>query len=296
MWIRIVGRAEMSEPYKLHNGDSLPFLQSLQGGSVDAVITDPPYSSGGAFRGDRTQKANTKYLGTYGDLPEQMVDFSGDNRDQRSWTFWCTAWLSEVFRVLKPAGLCIVFTDWRQLPSLTDAYQAAGLVWRGVGVWDKTWASSRPMAGRFMHQSEYFVWGSKGALPFDFSADCLPGVFSMPPPKMTDRDHPTEKPVDLIKQFLRITGEVVCDPFMGSGTTGAACLSLGKSFIGCEIDPHYFATAEKRLKEIEQQPALFHARPTKRALDGGDSAPQLALSTPEVLSPSRATRHPARRK
>ena len=122
-------------------------------------------------------------------------------------------------------------------------------------------------------------------------------VLEYPTAKNNGYDHPAKKPQDLMEHLVSAFSESsVLDPFMGSGTTGAACLSLGKSFIGCEIDPHYFATAEKRLKEIEQQPALFHARPTKRALDGGDSVPQLALSTPEVLSPTRATRHPARLK
>jgi site-specific DNA-methyltransferase (adenine-specific) len=271
--------------FTLHNGDCLEYMKTLQPASVDTVITDPPYSSGGQFRGDRTKNTNTKYLGTskYQELPENITDFGGDNRDQRSWAFWCMTWLSECFRIMKPGGLAIVFTDWRQLPSLTDAYQGAGFVWRGVGVWDKTWASSRPMAGRFMHQAEYFVWGTKGALPFDFSKDCLPGVFSIPTEKMTDRVHPTQKPVELIKQFIRISGDVVIDPFMGGGTVGVACVQTGKDFVGCEADPKYFAVAEKRIKSAVFQPSFFTPSNNRLHLTGGTVPLDGDLLTPGLF-------------
>jgi site-specific DNA-methyltransferase (adenine-specific) len=71
----------------------------------------------------------------------------------------------------------VVFTDWRQPPTTTDAVQAGGCVWRGIGVWDKTFGC-RPARGRFAAQAEYFVWGSKGAMPYERAVECLPGVFT----------------------------------------------------------------------------------------------------------------------
>ncbi|MCZ5321894.1 hypothetical protein O5699_04105 [Escherichia coli] len=56
----------------------------------------------------------------------------------------------------------MVFSDWRQLPALTDAFQAGGVLWRGLVVWDKTQASRAPHTGYFRHQAEYVVWGSNG--------------------------------------------------------------------------------------------------------------------------------------
>lgn len=84
-------------------------------------------------------------------------------------------------------ALC-VFIDWRQLPSLTDALQWAGWIWRGVAVWDKQ--NCRPQKGRFKQQSEYIVWGSNGDMPINRPVPCLPGVFRYSNPQ--NRIHLTE--------------------------------------------------------------------------------------------------------
>ena len=78
-------------------------------------------------------------------------------------------------------------------------------------------------------------------------------------PKGIDKEHPTQKPVELMKWCIEMTtneGDAVLDPFMGSGTTGVACVQTGRNFIGVEIDPTYFAIAERRIKEAEMQPRL----------------------------------------
>lgn len=74
------------------------------------------------------------------------------------------------------------------------------------------------------------------------------------------KQHPTEKPVGLAKHFIRLhsrPGDVVLDPFMGSGTTGIACVDEGRDFIGIEIDPAYYAMAQKRIEAAEMQGALL---------------------------------------
>ena len=73
-----------------------------------------------------------------------------------------------------------------------------------------------------------------------------------------DREHPTQKPRELMMWCIQKTGGVVCDPFMGSGTTGVAAVSLGRSFIGIEIEPKYYAIARRRILEALAQPALFY--------------------------------------
>jgi len=74
----------------LFQGDCLEILPTLEAGSVDALVTDPPYSSGGMFRGDRTQKTVVKYVQTQIQLILVKIDFSGDNRDQRAYLAWCS--------------------------------------------------------------------------------------------------------------------------------------------------------------------------------------------------------------
>ena len=140
----------------------MPVLRRLPDQAVNAVIADPPYSSGGTTSADRTTRsARLKYVSN--GVKHELLDFGGDQRDQRSYTYLCTLWLAECLRVTAAGGTCLVFSDWRQLPCMTDALHAAGWVWRGVVVWHKPGA--RPQRGRFTNQAEYVVWGSTGALP-----------------------------------------------------------------------------------------------------------------------------------
>src|SRR5258706_14216305 len=115
--------------WSLHQGDALAFLRTLPDESVDAVITDPPYSSGGQFRGDRLASTSEKYVPNR--VKTVRLDFSGDNRDQRGYLAWSTLWLTECLRLAKPGAPICGFTGWRQLPTTTDAGQAGG--WVGGG-------------------------------------------------------------------------------------------------------------------------------------------------------------------
>lgn len=162
----------------LHGGDALDVLRRLPTGSADALITDPPYSSGGMFRGDRACDPTEKYQQSSA-LRKHMT-FDGDVKDQRSWILWCREWLAECRRVLRPGSPFLVFVDWRQLPALTDAVQWADLVWRGTLSWDKGPASRCPGPGRFRHQCEYVVWGSAGPMPHRPEVGVLPGSYTVP--------------------------------------------------------------------------------------------------------------------
>src|SRR5437763_1983588 len=120
---------------ELRHGDALLLLREIEDESVDLLLTDPPYSSGGMFRGDRAgQSTSAKYVQT-GTLAAR-ADFDGDSRDQRGFLAWCSLWLAECWRTSRVGGSCLVFTDWRQLPTMTDAVQAGGWIWRGIIPWD----------------------------------------------------------------------------------------------------------------------------------------------------------------
>ncbi len=231
----------------LYLGDALEVLPSLSG--VSALLTDPPYSSGGQFRGDRMARTAEKYQQS--GQRDRYRDFSGDNRDQRSFEYWCALWMGKAREACDPGALCVVFTDWRQLPTTTDAVQAGGWIWRGIGVWNKG-EGTRPQLGRFRAQAEYIVWGSNG--PREIAGKVAPGVFhhSVIGAK---KQHMTEKPVPLLREIAAIAGDVILDPFMGSGTTGAAAVALGRRFIGIEMNPHYFEIACARIKAAAIRPA-----------------------------------------
>jgi len=252
----------VSAPYEIRQGDALPMLRDLPACSVDAVVTDPPYSSGGQFRGDRAgPQTNRKYIrGEDHELPE----IEGDSRDQRAFTLWCSIWLAEAWRATRPGGAAVVATDWRQLGSVVDAILVAGWVYRGIVPWVKP--SARPQLGRFRASTEFFVWGTRGPCPQ--TDECHPGYFECSAPR--DREHPTEKPEAVMRGLVRIApaGGLVLDPFAGSGTTLVAALAEGRRALGFEMSPEYAAIAERRCSEVvaqvprgSQQDGLFGGAP-----------------------------------
>ena len=230
-------------PARVVRADCLPWLMGLSEKIADGICTDPPYSSGGQYRGDRAQSTRTKYVNS--DAVDPAPDFTGDNRDQRAYLAWCSLWLAECLRVSKPGAVCMLFTDWRQLPTTTDALQAGGWVWRGVVPWYKPLA--RPQSGRFTAACEYVVWGTNGQRTID--GECFPGFYQYPPPR--DREHQTQKPLGLMSDLLQIIpeGGLVLDPFAGSGATGVAAAQTGREFLGCELDSRFAEVAAERVAE-----------------------------------------------
>lgn len=230
---------------QLLQGDALKLLPTLEAGSFDALITDPPYASGGVHASARQRAPSEKYVNS-----NLHAEFVGDERDQRSHLRWMVLWLSECSRLLKEGAPVCLFTDWRQLPLTTDALQAAGFTWRGVAVWDKT-EGVRPQLGRFRNQAEYVVWGSKGAMPLARRAPVLPGVIRSKV-RRDDKLHMTGKPTDLMRQVVRICeeGGRILDPFAGSGTTLVAAQLEGYDWIGCELTQHYADVTRERLASL----------------------------------------------
>jgi len=232
--------------WTLHEGDALSLLRSLPDSSASATITDPPYNSGGTTTTQRTSDtARGKYVS--GDAQHQLPDFDGDNRDQRSYTLWLTLILTECYRLTQHTGPLLVFTDFRQLPATSDALQAAGWTWRGVVPWHKP--ISRPYRGGFNRACEYILWGTKGPVDAARNPVCLPGLYSASQPRGKARVHITQKPDELMAELVRICVPegTVLDPFTGSGSTGVAALTSGRSFIGIEQSPRIAATARARL-------------------------------------------------
>ena len=236
----------MSEPYyqddhvTIYHGDALQVLARLPDASVDLLLTDPPYSSGGMMRGDRMARTKDKYHNG------SQHEFSGDNRDQHAHAYWEALWITESRRLMGPSQIVGIFTDWRQLTATVDAIQAGGLIYRGVVVWDKG-PSAKHFPGRFAAQSEFVVWGTNGprGSQFDFA---LRGVFQIKAPGGDGRVHMTQKPVELLHELVRVAPSdgVILDPFMGSGTTLRAAKDLGRKAIGIELEERYCEIAAKR--------------------------------------------------
>lgn len=246
--------------WELHCADSLLWMFDQPADSVDALITDPPYSSGGQFRGDRTASVIDKYQRS-GYAQGEYPEFYGDTRDQRGYLQWCAMWLAQTWRMLKDGGACGVFSDWRMLPTVTDAIQMGGYVWRGIVPWHKP--NGRRQMGRFAGSCEYLVWGSKGAMPVERGVGALPGFFQANSVPGEDRQHVTEKPESVLQEIVRIVPPdgLIFDPFGGACTTGIAALLEGRRFLGCELSPEYHKISCDRFAALE---SLGHRKDAER--------------------------------
>lgn len=242
---------------RLLHGDCLAMLKEVEPGSVDLILCDPPYSSGGTHAGDRKASTTAKYTDNDFNGASRLPAFSGDNMDQRSFTAFMRWVCSELRQKTREGGILEMFVDWRNLPAMTDAVQMAGWVWRGVVVWDK--GISRNQPGRFRNDCEFVVWCSNGDLPIDWKAakgtKAMPGIYHINGVNTKQKHHQTEKPVELLKALIQICprGGTVVDCFMGSGSTGVACVQEGRGFIGIELGDQYFDTATKRIQEAEDE-------------------------------------------
>lgn len=240
----------MEQCLDIRQGDALLEMRKMEAGSYDAIISDPPYASGGMSMGEKSKSTRDKYT-IYGEQGNPYPDFSGDALAQRAWTSFMHEILVEARRVVKPGGVIALFVDWRQLPALTDAIQWAGWTWRGLVVWDK--GNSRPQRGRFKQQCEFIVWGSNGLMPPDRNAPTLPGVFQFPNVPTAERWHQTQKPLALMRQVVRICehGGRILDPFAGSGSTLEAAMLEGYTATGVDIEQHNVDIVKRRLQGMQ---------------------------------------------
>lgn len=222
----------------LYCGDCLEILRTVPAGSVDAVVTDPPYSTGTIKEaGAGIRKAMTRSI-------QDIEWFATDSLSTNGFWWLAHACAVQWKRVLKPGGHVLSFIDWRQMPQLAGAIESADLKPVNLLIWDKTYFGM----GRFFRlQYEMILHYTRGvgadALRHDVS-----NVLRFPP--VRNGEHYTQKPVELVAELISVIvplGGLVLDPFMGSGTTGLAAIQLGRRFVGIEIDPHYFEVAHKRI-------------------------------------------------
>lgn len=230
----------------LHLGDCLDFMRTMESGSVDAVITDPPYPG---------LKGNLEYKNWGGVAPARVSTKTMGEP-------WIVSldWIKEAWRITR-FGM-MVFCSHHNVAlfrnELPDADTPALVVWYK--------RNSPPPINNVPWQETEFIWLFKKKPGLEWKK--LRTLYDIPllqagcfaSERIINSDgstaHPTQKPELLIRKLLQVGGDTIFDPFMGSGTTGVACVQLGRSFIGCEIDPGYFAIAEKRIEQAQLQMLL----------------------------------------
>jgi site-specific DNA-methyltransferase (adenine-specific) len=249
--------------WQLHEADTLAWLQAYDGEPFAGMIAEPPYSSGGATRGDRTASTGSKYIQS--GAARELPDFAGDTRDQRSFILWCSLWLQSAWMKSREGATAWIFCDWRQLAGMTDAVQCGGWVFRGIAPWNKG-EGTRPQLGRPRAQCEYMLFCTRGAHKPHEGAPAMPGFFSCGSPK--ERYHMTEKPVALIREAVQSVppGGLVLDPFAGSGAHMEGIVREGRRVIGLEIVPEIAAIARARMRGLDSERTTAEVRSGQGAL------------------------------
>lgn len=214
-------------------GDCLEVMREMPDNSVDAVITDPPYGINYA--------SNMRKVAF-----EVMASDDITN----------AAWLIFMTRLLKTGSALYCFSRWDVLGTWKSLFEFFGLSVKNCLVWDKESYGMGDLQGSYAPSHEMILFASRGRhlLRGGRTTDVI-----RTKRVHGNRVHPTEKPVELMVEIiLKSTdeGDTILDPFMGSGTTGVACVQTGRNFIGIEIDPDYFAIAERRIKDAQMQPRL----------------------------------------
>ncbi|MEQ5844423.1 MULTISPECIES: DNA methyltransferase [Paraburkholderia] len=203
-----------------YHGDCLEILPTIPDAVIDFALTDPPYLVN--YR-DRTGRSIAN-------------DVRGD---------WLDPAFSEVFRVLKDDALCVSFYGWTKTDEFFNAWKRAGFRIVGHIVFAKSYASKARFV-RYQHESAYVLAKGSPVLPAEPVPDVLPWQYS------GNRLHPTEKPLSCMRTVIGAftkAGDVVLDPFAGSGTTCAAAKQLGRRYVGIELDATYHAAAQNRLAD-----------------------------------------------
>ena len=221
--------------------DYRDFLQSLEKNSVDLVLTDPPYtvSRKTGFSSVKNGVQRFAVSMDFGEWDHQQIDLA--------------ALAEEAYRVLRRGGTAIVWYDLWKTSHLYGALEDAGFKMLRLIVWNKT--NPVPLNSRCTYLSnsrEMAVVGVKGGSP-SFNSAYDSGDYAYPIPRHGGkRIHPTQKPLDLFRALVckhSNPGDLVIDPFLGSGTTAVAALQEGRAFAGCDIDESYVQAAESRMRQ-----------------------------------------------
>jgi site-specific DNA-methyltransferase (adenine-specific) len=213
----------------LRLGDCLEIMRGMPDHSVDLVLTDPPY------------KVSQKYGG-------------GVDADNLAAVSSILLVMPEISRILKPDRFAAVFYDNRILPFLFEAIRGTRLVYRKQLFLYRRWGIANRWIGWMQCTDPCCLFVNGFDKPF---APAIKGkvkhdTYTKAKPEEESTGHPAQKPLEMVEDlvtWLSDEGDVVVDPFMGSGTTGVACVKLGRRFIGFDNNKEYFNMTQKRIAE-----------------------------------------------
>lgn len=205
-------------------GDCIETMRQMPANSVDFVLTDPPYLVNFRDRSGRTIQNDA-------------------NAD------WLKPAMAEAYRVLKQNRLAIMFYGWTKVDAFFDAWRGAGFQPVGHIVFRKKYSSKRRFFS-YQHEQAFLLAKGRPPLPKQPLGDVIDMPYS------GNKLHPTQKPVGALAPLIRsfsLPGELVLDPFAGSGSSCAAALLTGRKYLGMELDAEYFTHATARLERVRER-------------------------------------------
>lgn len=208
------------------HGDCIKLMRQMPSRSVDFILTDPPY------------------LVNYRDRSNRSI--RNDATDT-----WLKPAMAEAYRVLKHDRVAIMYYGWTRVDAFFAAWKEAGFQPVGHLVFRKTY-SSKSRFFRYQHEQAFLLAKGKPPLPKQPLADVMDMPYS------GNKLHPTQKPITALMPLIRnfsLPGELVLDPFAGSGSSCAAALLTGRRYTGIELDAEYHQTACQRLDKIRERVA-----------------------------------------
>jgi len=221
---------------QVYHSNALDVLRGIRPETVDLLLTDPPYRtiSGGSGPDPKHKRPKGMLKSNNGRIFEHNdLDFMD--------------WLPLVYSVLKPGSHAYIFTNFLNLEELMISMRSVGFGIHNLLIWKKNNATPNRW---YMKDAEYIIFGRKGAAkPINDCGSKTVLCFD----NVRGKSHPTEKPVDLLEHLIANStepGDLVLDPFMGTGSTGVAAKNTGRDFIGCELDQTYFSKAKERLNDL----------------------------------------------
>lgn len=230
---------------KLYNADSYALIAQMRENKlrVHHIITDPPYniSKPNNFPSMRQRR--------------QGVDFGVWDKG-----FDLVSWIPQYVEILDKNGSMIVFCSYRFISLIAQALESSNMLVKDILIWQKSNPMPRNITRRYVQDLEFAVWAVKSGAKWVFNKPSdmpyLRSIFTHSLVSGKEKlGHPTQKSLKLMKDLIQIhtnPNEIVLDPFMGSGSTGAACLELGREFIGIEKDKKFFTMAQKRLESYNK--------------------------------------------
>ena len=225
--------------YKIYNGDCLEIMDTLieEGIKVDCILTDPPYMI--------ARKNNFHTMGRKG------IDFGEWDKDVDLFS-----WLDRIPKLLSKNGSVVIFNDWKNLGDIARYCESLGLEIKDLLRWEKTNPMPRNRDRRYITDYECAIWlvNKKSKWVFNrLDEKYQRPKFEYPVVSGNEKTiHTTQKPVKLMEEIIRVhtkKDNTILDCFMGSGSTGVACMNANRKFIGIELDKNYFNIAKQRIEE-----------------------------------------------